>query len=135
MAYAVRIRLDDRVSSLFQPDILAEDEYSKTLQRKQQFKPEEQLMLAVLEDAVFCFQKYLSARDRKGCALFQDAEVWMLEENSEWFFSFNNICGALGIDPDYLRKGLLQWKKQQLDQRRGGKRTKAMLRSHAVPYR
>jgi hypothetical protein len=135
MAYAVRIRLDDKVSSLFQPDILAEDDYSKTLQRKQQFKPEEQLMLAVLEDAVFCFQKYLSAQDRKGGALFQEAEEWIVEESSEWFFSFNNICEALGIDPAYLRKGLLKWKKQHLNKAGKAKRTKAALRSHSVPYR
>jgi hypothetical protein len=135
MAYAVRIRLDDKVSSLFQPDILAEDEYSKTLQRKQHFTPEEQLMLAVLEDAVFCFQKYLSAHDHKGRTLFQEAEAWIVDESSDWSFSFNNICEVLGIAPNYFRKGLLRWKKQQLDKARGAKRTKAALRSHSVPYR
>jgi hypothetical protein len=135
MAYAVRIRLDDKVSSIFQPDILAEDEYAKTLQRKQHFTPEEQLMLAVLEDAVFCFQKYLSAQDRKGRALFQEAEEWILDENDEWFFSFNNICEVLRVDPNYLRQGLLTWKKQQSASHHSLKTKKVAPRNHMVPYR
>lgn len=135
MAYAARIRLDDKVSSLFQPDVLAEDEFSKTLQRKQHFSPEEQLMLAVLEDAVFCFQKYLFAHDRKGGGQFQEAEEWILERSNEWFFSFNNICEVLGINPDYLRAGLLAWKKEQLVRDRRVKRKKTAPRNHMVPYR
>lgn len=135
MAYAIRIRLDDKVSSIFQPDILAEDEYSKTLQRRQHFKPEEQLMLAVLEDAVFCFQKYLSTQDRKGRTLFLEAEEWIVDENTEWFFSFNNICDVLRIDPSYLRQGLLTWKNQQLASHRRIKKKKVVPRNHMVPYR
>jgi len=28
----------------------------------------------------------------------------------DWIFSFVNCCDALGIEPDYLRQGLLRWK-------------------------
>jgi hypothetical protein len=135
MAYAVRIRLDDKVSSLFQPDVLAEDEYSKTLERRQHFKPEEQLMVAVLEDAVFCFQKYIFARNRKGRVLFEEAEGWIVEKDSNWFFSFNNICELLEIDPNYLRRGLLLWKEQQLATRPRAKKKRTVPRHHMVPYR
>jgi len=135
MVCAARIRLDDKVSSLFQPDILAENEYSKTLRRTQHFKPEEQLMLAILEDAVFCFQKYLFADDHKGRALFEDTERWIVEEDGGWFFSFTNICEVLGIDPAYLRSGLLGWKEQQVESHRREKKKKAAPRNHMVPYR
>jgi len=134
MAYAHRLRFDDNPNSLFQPDILAESDYTRTLRRFQRFKPEEQLMLAVLEDAIFCFQKYLLARDRKGRWLFQETEAWVLEEESDWFFSFNNICEALGIDPDYLRQGLCRWKEQQLAKATRAKK-KPAARTHMVPYR
>lgn len=135
MAYAARIRLDDKVSSLFQPDVLAEDEYSRTIERRQRFKPEEQLMLAVLEDAVFCFQKYLFAHDRKGRALFQQAEEWILDKDSDWFFSFNSISESLGIGAAYLRQGLLRWKEQQLATKRRIKKKRTAPRNHMVPYR
>jgi hypothetical protein len=135
MAYAPGLKIADTIGSLFQPDVLAEDEYAKTRERIQHFKPEEQLMLAVLEDAIFCFQKYLFAHDRKGRALFQEAEEWILENQSEWFFSFNNICEVLGIHPGYLRQGLLRWKKQQLESRRRGKKKRTAPRNHMVPYR
>ncbi|HWO41423.1 MAG TPA: hypothetical protein VNO43_06425 [Candidatus Eisenbacteria bacterium] len=138
MAYARRIRLDDVQDSLFQPDVLAERNYAKTLERSQHFKPEEQLMLAVLEDAIFCYQKYLFAQDRKGRALFEETEAWLLEEGSDWFFSFNNICEVLGFDPQYLRQGLLRWKEEQLARTAKishGKKKKAAGRTHTVPYR
>jgi hypothetical protein len=68
------------------------------------------LMLAVLEDAIECFQKYVAAEDKRGKAQFDEAEEWILEKNSDWFFSFENVCAIVRLDPDYLRQGLLRWK-------------------------
>ena len=76
---------------------------------------EEALMLAVLADAVDCFQKYLFAVGPHEQKNFRDAEAWILERNAEWIFSFDNICEALELDPDYLRTGLLQWKQKQIE--------------------
>jgi hypothetical protein len=67
-------------------------------------------MLAVLEDAVTCFQKYALAYNGKGKRPFCEAEDWILEKNSKWFFSFENICAALGLDPNYVRRGLTHGK-------------------------
>jgi hypothetical protein len=71
---------------------------------------EQRLMLTVLQDAVECFQDYVLAQDIREKKLFQDAQDWILEKNSEWPFSFENICEALQLDPDYIRRGLLVWK-------------------------
>ena len=56
---------------------------------------EEKLMLAVLESAVEDFQKYVLARKPRGKKLFQEAEEWFLERNSDELFSFENICDTL----------------------------------------
>jgi hypothetical protein len=64
------------------------------------------LMLAVLEDAIACFES-------TNAKLVQEAEEW-INSNDEWVFSFNNVCETLGLDPDRLRKGLLRWKAQQM---------------------
>ena len=71
---------------------------------------EKRLMLAILESVITDFQKYVLATDKKGKELFDAAEEWILETDSPSFFSFNNICEHLELDPDYMRKGFMRWK-------------------------
>jgi len=102
---------------LFQPDTLITVQYLDTSRNKPHLEPEQSLMLAVLEDAVFCFQRNFFAQTRDKKALFQDAEDWILEEGCDWLFSFEIICEALGINAKYLRKGLMDWKRRKLGER------------------
>lgn len=104
---------EERVASLFQPDTLLPEQYLDTFRRRSHLEPEKRLMLAVLEDTVACFQKYLLARDHRGQAMFLEAEEWILEKGSDWLFSFENICEVLGMNPDYVRHGLMLWKEMQ----------------------
>ena len=113
MSYENGLNMEERVSSLFQPDTLLPDQYLDTYRRKLHLEPEKKLLMAVLEDAIACFQKYLFARHGKGKALFQDAEDWIMEENADGLFSFAHVCESLGFDPGYLRQGLLRWKEQR----------------------
>ena len=71
---------------------------------------EQRLMLAVLRDAVECFQDYVLGHYIWEKKLFQDAEDWIFEKNTDWLFSFENICESLQLNPDYIRRGLLAWK-------------------------
>src|SRR5216117_1300991 len=84
------------------------------LSKKDILEGEEKLMLAVLGKAVEYFQKYVLAKDERGKKLFQEAEEWILDKDSDWFFSFENICEVLGLHPDYMRQGLLCWKETRL---------------------
>jgi hypothetical protein len=99
----------------FEVDILATEDFAR-LHRSRPLSPERELMVAVLEEALADYQRCWKAGDKKGMDRFADAQAWILESNSEWIFSFVNCCGAIGIEPDYLRQGLLRWKQ--------GKRTK-----------
>ena len=110
------------VSSLSQPDTILPLQYFETLRRKSHLEGEKKLMLAVLEDAISCFQKYCSARDRRRKQLFHEAEEWIMEEKDEQPFSFNTICEVLEISPDYLRRGLLRRKEKKVSSRRQGNR-------------
>jgi hypothetical protein len=67
-------------------------------------------MLAVLEDALDCFQKHAAARDGHGQALFDEALAWIASDDRGWFFSYENICETLEINPEYLRRGLESWR-------------------------
>jgi hypothetical protein len=71
---------------------------------------EERLMLAVLEDAVKCFQAHVLARHPWEKKLFQESEDWILTKNADWLFSFESICDNLQLNPSYIRQGLLVWK-------------------------
>ena len=75
---------------------------------------EERLMLAVLEEAVKCFQEYVLATRPREKRLFQEAEEWILETDSDYLFSFDSICQTLGLHPDYTRQALLVWKEAKL---------------------
>ena len=124
VAAATSLYIEEKVRSLFQADSLAAHQYFNTLHRKDGLGPEEKLMLAVLEDGISCFQKYLFAQDKGERRLFREARDWILEEDQEEPFSFETICEVLGIGPHYLRRGLLRWKQKQLARRRRAKARK-----------
>jgi len=116
MAYDQGLSMEERVSSLFQPDTLLPEQYLDTYRRKLHLEPEKKLMLAILEDGIACFQKYVFARDGKGKALFREAETWVEDKGGEAVFSFDSVCECLGLDPDYVRRGMRTWKAQALAQ-------------------
>jgi hypothetical protein len=102
------------VGALFEPDILTSATYSATYQRQYQLEPERVLMLAVLEDAIICFQDNVTAAGGREGALFKEAEDWILNEDDSYLYSFENICDELGFNPTYLRQGLIDWKEVAL---------------------
>ena len=102
--------VSDTFAHLLQPDTLLPSQYFAALKRKGQHEPERRLAIAVLQDAVDCYQKHLCARDRKARQLFLDAEEWITAEDRTWFFAFENVCDTLGLAPEYLRAGLLKWR-------------------------
>lgn len=130
VAAATSLYMEEKVRSLFQADSLAAHQYFNTFHRKDGLGPEEKLMLAALEDGISCFQKYLFAQDKGERRLFREAQDWILEEDKEEPFSFENICEVLGIAPNYLRRGLLRWKQKQLARRRRAKARKSASVNH-----
>jgi hypothetical protein len=85
----------------------ADSETFKSMLNPRARGAEKRLMQAILESAIEDIQKYASAKDHKGRSLYQEAEQWILERDSEWFFSFNSICETLSLSPDQVRRALL----------------------------
>jgi hypothetical protein len=71
-------------------------------------------MMAILEDALRCFQNNADAKGGARKRLFQEAETWLCGEGGEGPFSFETVCETLGIEPQFLRRGLKEWRSQQL---------------------
>ena len=104
--------MTDRPFGLFEPDALLPAQFYAAFRGGSAVRGEKRLMLAVLQDALDCYQKYAFAKDNHGRQLFADADTWVSCEDSDWYFSFENICETLEINPAYLRRGLRDWRHQ-----------------------
>lgn len=72
--------------------------------------PEADLMRAILEDAIICFQHQFYVSTQRSHRLAREAEAWFLSDDTHWPFAFMNICAVLGFNPDYIRRGLRCWR-------------------------
>jgi hypothetical protein len=106
--------LDERLPGLFEPDTLLPIQYFEAMRKKHLLEGEKRLILSVLEDAVECFMKCIDSPTSKGQRLFRDADEWINLEDKHWVFSFDNVCDMLDINPDYMRRGLKQWKERKI---------------------
>jgi hypothetical protein len=105
---------EEKALAVFQPDILITEQFLLTYRRRFYLQPEQELMLAILQDAVSCFRENLTAGAPRKQALFREAEEWLFSDDKSYFFSFLNICESVGLSPAYLLGGLIRWKEQIL---------------------
>ena len=63
----------DRLATLFEPDVLLPAQFFAAFRRAGGLERERLLMLAVLEDAIDCYQKFAHARDPRGTQMFDEA--------------------------------------------------------------
>jgi len=89
--------------------------------------PERRLLAAVLFDAVL----QLSRRGSAGAA---DAARWIRHHDDDTPFSFNAVCEGLGLDADYLARGLFAWDPERSESGAGlpSRRALAAQRRHRV---
>ncbi len=109
-----RFEAEEKLNELFEPDTLLPTQFFAPLARKKFPNGEHRLLVALMRDAVECFQKHIDARDSKRRQLYNDAENWIGDEDDFALFSFNNVCATLGMNPDYVRRGLISWRDRQL---------------------
>jgi hypothetical protein len=96
-----------------EPETILPSQYFDRIQADASLQPEKRLMLAVLEDAVGTFQKYVTASTRRGQRLFSEAEEWFASDALDWPYGFASICQALGLEASFLRGGLWRWRDGQ----------------------
>lgn len=110
--------------SPFEPDVLLPEQCfpgpGHAIER------ESLLMLAILEDALQCYQQNARARDPRARQAFAEAADWLASSDRSWLFSFESICDALEIDADALRHAL---RERSLRREAPGRRHRAPERS------
>jgi len=77
-------------------------------------EPLRRLMVAMLVDAVRCFQTEFAARQEARRQEFAEARSWIFSDKENGVFSFKAVCDALEIDPEAMRKALIRWEEKRL---------------------
>ena len=104
-------REDSRRSRQLAEDFTVTSQFWDALQPSDCARPEKDLMLAVLTDAIWDYKKNLAARN----ARFREARAWLFDGNSEFLFSFESICAMLNLNPSLIRGALLHWESPKTD--------------------
>jgi hypothetical protein len=109
------IRVSPPVARCYQPAMLGRgDRHALPLlcypgRSGDRLRPEEGLVVAVLEHAVGIFQRYAFSPERTDRLLFADIDAWFASSDIDYPFAFVSICDVLGLDVAYVRLGLRQW--------------------------
>ena len=101
--------------TLFSDCLSAHYEFFKANRRTAPINPEISLFLAILENGIQSYCKYLFDKTRRGQRLFKEAEEWFFDPNDDWLCSFENVCAVLFIDPGYVRRGLRRYQQSHDD--------------------
>ncbi len=137
------VHSEEPIAGPFDPDLILPIQFFDRAGAPSIDSGEKQLMLAVLEEAVATFQRHIDDETRRGQRLFREAAEWTQSVDTSWAFAFENICHAIDVDPEYLRRGLESWKERRRGsaggarvyrfpfRRVGGRRTSI---SHPTPH-
>src|SRR5207244_10442593 len=74
---------------------------------------ERRLVRAVLKDALAVLFKYDATQDRRGQRLLAEAQLWLESDDTDWPFSFVNVCDALGLEPSCVRERVARYRAAQ----------------------
>jgi hypothetical protein len=92
--------------TVLSPDVLTPAQYYSAPVAS----PYHRLLLAILEDAIRCFQRNFAVRDGSRRILFRETEEWLFDSRGTAFMSCPMVCESLGIDPAQLRRYLHRWR-------------------------
>ncbi len=98
--------IEGRAPGLFVPDVLVSSQYFDRIRSGADKRGEWRLMVAVLTEAVEDYLKHVRATAPHHQQLFREAEEWIETQDRGYLFSFASICEHLGIDAEYVRRGL-----------------------------
>ena len=121
------------ISTLLPSDAVLPEQFYHTPTYAERHRGVAGLMVAVIEDALKCFCRQFSSHSRRDQRLAREAEVWFFSTDSDYLFSFENICHVLGFDPSAIRGQLKRWRQQppttlRRNKRRHPKHEKASFR-------
>jgi hypothetical protein len=107
-------------AKMFMPDLLTPQQFFGGLHRKcGNLEGERRMLEEMLLDAIDCWlsaavapsyggSHFKSSRQR----LHREADFWIFGKyNNSPFFSFSHTCDCLGLNADFVRRRLLEWRR------------------------
>jgi hypothetical protein len=82
----------------FEPDLQLSGQFFLGRRHGGAHAGEGKLLMAILKEAIHCFQKHALAPQSQDRALFRDTGEWFMEHDTGAAFSFEYICEVLGLD-------------------------------------
>ena len=73
-------------------------------------QPERRLFFAILSDAIVRFRQLATTQSLAARAELKEAERWIRSDDRSWPCSFVNVCDALDVAYEPLRRALLRWR-------------------------
>ena len=101
--------------SLFQNDAYTPSQYRDAHRREPALEGLRKLMIAMLTDAIDCYQMAPGAalgcssdrHPQKRVRLAAEAEAWFMGEANKYAFSFETVAGVLGFDAERFHRELI----------------------------
>jgi hypothetical protein len=78
-------------------------EFASALDKANPIEPERALAAGVLRQAANDLRRFHESEDAVGREMYWDARSWFLSNDTEWPYSFLNVCHSLGIAPENIR--------------------------------
>jgi hypothetical protein len=98
-------RAEATVSSLFSPDVLLPAQfYGDTTTTR--LSGERALQWAVFADGIDSYRRLAGGRSRAAKRELARLRVWVMRSDWDWLYSFVNLCGTFGFDPNAVRQAL-----------------------------
>ncbi len=104
------------------PDAIVPEQWSWGTRSLASLAPEAQLMVTVLDDAIFQLAALRGVGGDRAARERRELEAWFASPDASWLFSFESICATLNVDAAGIRAAVSRWKKETIGRRRTRKR-------------
>ena len=98
----------DSFATFFEPDVVLPSQFLVADENGID-GGERKLMAAILSDGIEAYIMQFAAQRSPAARKRVEACEWVETKDYAYVFSFDNVCECLGIDPEYLRMGLLRY--------------------------
>jgi len=104
--FCTHMDLRHAVDDLLEPAFVLPDQMSRRAACGARESATHRLMLGILRDAVDLYLKALVPGNRVAAKRLREVIAWFASSDRQWPFSFERICEALSLEPEYIRMGL-----------------------------
>ena len=84
---------------------------AQSFRRSGALPPERRLMMAVLRKALLDLQTHAGTGTPRARRHLAEVEAWFASDDDVWPCSFVNVCHALDLDADAVRRRLVGWRR------------------------